>query len=239
MEIIGDPIVYKEPQIISRSGIFTDSLAVELSTEIPGAGIHYTLDGSEPSVLSPFYNKKLVLYPENDLRVRAACYRDGKALTGIAEKTFTRVHAFPATKKNVKKGIRFAYYEGLWEQLPEFSELVPKTTGLAHAVDESRKSRLMDYAIAFSGLVKIPAEGVYIFYLESDDGSRLILDEKFMIDNDGLHAMEEKFIEVALEKGYHQLEVEFFQRGGGDGLILSWQGPGMEKQVVGEEYLYH
>src|SRR5437879_4351796 len=48
------------------------------------------------------------------------------------------------------------------------------------------------FAIRWTGKIKIPKDAVYTFFLESDDGSRLVIDGKSVVDNGGLHAMQEQ-----------------------------------------------
>lgn len=44
------------------------------------------------------------------------------------------------------------------------------------------------FAYDFRTLVKIPERGVYRFYTFSDDGSKLYIDGKLIVDNDGGHS---------------------------------------------------
>ena len=54
------------PRIIfsQESGVYTDSVVLELSSTTPGI-IHYTTDGSQPTILSPIYTGPLVLYDKS------------------------------------------------------------------------------------------------------------------------------------------------------------------------------
>jgi hypothetical protein len=52
------------------------------------------------------------------------------------------------------------------------------------------------------------------------------------LNHDGLHAMTEKSMDIALSKGLHPIEVLFFQQGGGDGLQLEWIPEGKERAVI-------
>jgi hypothetical protein len=70
------------------------------------------------------------------------------------------------------------------------------------------------------------ATGEYTFRLRSDDGSELYIDDKLVIDNDGLHGAEDKDGTVQLTAGMHALRVNFFEAGGGQELRLSWKRPG-------------
>ncbi len=83
-----------------------------------------------------------------------------------------------------------------------------------------------------SGWLKIDTAGTYTLFINSDDGSRVYLDGAFVIDNDGLHGMQERSVTLSLAAGFHQLRVEFFENTGGCGLEFSWSGPGIAKQSV-------
>ncbi|MFG1603409.1 family 16 glycoside hydrolase [Actinoplanes sp. NPDC049265] len=69
-------------------------------------------------------------------------------------------------------------------------------------------------------------EGSYVFRMTSDDGSKLYIDDKLVIDHDGLHGAEPKDGTVRLTEGLHSLRIEHFERGGGQQLTLAWQPPG-------------
>src|SRR5262249_9525875 len=79
-------------------------------------------------------------------------------------------------------------------------------------------------AIRWTGRIKIPKDAVYTFYLESDDGSRLMIDGKTVVDNGGLHDMQEQESNVELKAGEHDLKIDYFENenDGGAGCVLSW-----------------
>ncbi|MFF7857850.1 family 16 glycoside hydrolase [Streptomyces sp. NPDC007904] len=76
------------------------------------------------------------------------------------------------------------------------------------------------------GNVHAPADGSYTFRLSSDDGSRLLIDDKPVIDHDGLHGAEPKDGTVQLTEGMHALRIDHFERSGDQQLTLAWQPPG-------------
>ncbi len=67
------------------------------------------------------------------------------------------------------------------------------------------------FGIDYTGRVWIETEGEYRFKLLSDDGSRLYLDDKLVIDNDGMHPPEEVSGAATLSRGIHKLRVMYFQ----------------------------
>ena len=74
--------------------------------------------------------------------------------------------------------------------------------------------------------IDITETGTYTFRLISDDGSRLSIDGEEVIDHDGLHGDTAKDGSVELTAGRHELEIWYFQNGGGAVLSLAWQRPG-------------
>lgn len=88
------------------------------------------------------------------------------------------------------------------------------------------------FATRQSASLVVSNSGEYTFHIESDDGSRLYIDGKQIIENDGLHGMVLKSGKVSLDAGLHQIVVTYFDNGGGDGLAVSWEGPGFGKQTI-------
>ncbi len=95
------------------------------------------------------------------------------------------------------------------------------------------------FYVRWTGLVRVPKDGKYTFFLESDDGSRLSVGGKPLIDNGGLHAMEEKSGEIELKAGDHEIRVDLFENEGDAGMKLSWEAAGMAKEIVPQSALLH
>ena len=67
------------------------------------------------------------------------------------------------------------------------------------------------FAIEYTGKFWIRKPGPYRFVLTSDDGSRLYIDGKLLIDNDGVHAPLAKSATIDLVPGPHSLRLPYFQ----------------------------
>ena len=123
--------------------------------------------------------------------------------------------------------------------LPDFDMLVPFATDVAANVDfastggEFMNSGLSDdVGAVFEGFIDIPSSGFWTLSVESDDGSRLFIGDEQVLDNDGLHGMVEVSGDIGLVAGTHAIRIDFFERGGGAGVIARWQGPGVSRQVI-------
>jgi hypothetical protein len=95
------------------------------------------------------------------------------------------------------------------------------------------------FAAVWTGMLRVPAAGKYTFYLKSDDGSKLYIDGKEVIDNDGKHRMDEDSKEIELTAGDHELKIEYFQNKDKAGCVFSWKYEGVDKQVVPASALWH
>jgi hypothetical protein len=53
-----------------------------------------------------------------------------------------------------------------------------------------------------------------------------------VVNHDGIHGLSERSGVIALEAGLHAITIDYFERTGSAGLVVSWQGPGVAKQVI-------
>ncbi len=67
------------------------------------------------------------------------------------------------------------------------------------------------FAIRYAGSFAVKDAGKYGFRLASDDGSKLTIDGKLVIDNDGEHPPKTKTTTVELTAGDHDMVLEYFQ----------------------------
>jgi alpha-N-arabinofuranosidase len=134
--------------------------------------------------------------------------------------------------KHPAPGIDYKYYQGTWESLPNFDLLTPLRKGTIESIAIPEENSGENFGLQYDGYIKIPKNGSYTFYLNSDDGSSLYIDNDLLISNDGQHAAQEVSGDTFLTAGYHQIMVAFFQAGGGMTLDVSIKGPGIEKKVL-------
>ena len=128
----------------------------------------------------------------------------------------------------VIKELSYKAYKGKWNKLPQFSTLKPFSEGvLADGLLDIRPAKMREhYGMVFEGRLDAPENGKYRFELASDDGARLIIDGKRVIEHDGLHGNSTKKGSLQLTAGSHALRVEYFAYGQPNSLRASWSGPG-------------
>jgi alpha-L-fucosidase len=237
VDLKGKAVVYVEPRITAPATIFIDHLPVSFSTDIPKSTIRYTTDGTEPTAKS--FVASQPVYINQTVTIKAKVFIDSNAVSPSATASYKK--AVPMAAKNISannSGLKYAIYDGKWNKLPDFSQLKPTGSGAVKAIDISARQGKEEYAYVFEGFVKIPADGLYTFYVASDDGSKLWIGD-VLIDNDGAHSLTEKSAEIPLSKGYHPFKLQFFENTGGDELYVHWKGPGFEKTTLPGSVLFY
>jgi len=93
------------------------------------------------------------------------------------------------------------------------------------------------FAAIFSGRLMIKKTGRYHFWLTSDDGSKLQIDGKTVVNNDGLHGMTTRHGSAIILRGTPKIKVSFFENGGGAGLYMRWSGPGFGRRLLSGRFV--
>src|SRR3954463_9705839 len=154
-----------------------------------------------------------------------------RAFSLFALSLLTIVCLAPGEAKDLKPGLLGEYYDmgDAVEDFPNIPadkkptiKLIDKQLNFESTSEELGNSKLSDhFFVRWSGVLRVAKAGKYKLFIESDDGSRLAIDGKMLIDNNGLHGMEEKDGEVELKAGDHVVKLEYFENEGEAGMKLS------------------
>ena len=137
-------------------------------------------------------------------------------------------------------GITGAYYRSPDVPNPKYlasqlilTELDPQ---INFNVDGTRPANVPhdNIGVIWTGAVKAPVTGAYVFSTASDDGIRLYVDGALVIDNfvyQGTTIRNTAPLNFAAGT-YHTIRVTWFQGGGGGVAQLSWSFPGQASQLV-------
>lgn len=122
---------------------------------------------------------------------------------------------------------------------PPVTSLDHKFTGGAEVLQSGRGAGV---ALELSGFIRLEKAGQYVFQSNSNDGFRLYIDSKLLIDDPDVHAdhvSDEAPFEVT-EPGWYWIGIRYFQKGGSATLQLFWKTPGSGKfEIVPGNVLGH
>ena len=129
------------------------------------------------------------------------------------------------TKARSSEGLVLRLYEGSWDKIPDFTLIEPDDESIVPTIGlGSLSSPSLDFfGLTFEGFIKIESDAQYTFQLTSDDGSRLFIDNKIIIENDGVHGTLTKVRTISLEKGIYPIKIEYFEKSGGQFLSLKYR----------------
>ncbi|MFV2051368.1 PA14 domain-containing protein [Aliiroseovarius sp. YM-037] len=150
---------------------------------------------------------------------------------------------------NPMSGLRASYF-ALASAVSSLNQIdfdaTPTATGMVDQLDTMRSFDAFwdggvtdDFAAQYTGDLNVEQGGTYTFYLSSDDGSALYIDGEMVIGNDGLHGTQEESVTLNLSAGAHDIEVQYFERGGAQTLALDWEGPdsnGARETISGDSF---
>jgi len=226
------------PEIVADNDLFVDRLKVELHSDRPNVEIRFTGDRTDPVDTSFLYTEPLEI--RGKATIKARCFRDGKPVSGTATRTFTMVLPLaPKKVENPVSGIRYHYYEGEWDSLPDFDSLTPLKWGEMPYFSFEPRNDQERFAFVYTGYILVPKRNLYTFSTASDDGSRLYIGKKLVVDNDGLHGLRQAEGSIGLLPGFHPIRVEYFEKTGSDELEVYVKTPDLPKQPLPEEWLVH
>jgi hypothetical protein len=233
----GDEVV-RLPYVKSGKQLFKNLTVVTLGCDIPGAEIFYTLDGTVPDVKSMKYEKPFTINKSSELKVIA--YKQGLERSLPVTWKFEKAKYKPSVKTGtLKRGLEYGYFERFFVTTADLDKEKPLKTGVIDKFTIENAGRSNYFGYLFDGYIRLPADDIYIFYLNSNDGSRLYIDGIELIENDGNHGSVEEEGSIALKKGYHRITLKYMQCGGGKSLKVSWQREGGKKREIGPEVLFH
>ncbi len=239
LELKGKLDLTEPPVIKSDFTVLLDSMKVELVSARENVEIRFEFDGSEPTMKSNKYIPGQPIMVKGSCEISARCYRDGKPVSGTSRQQFKRIYPYVAKGvKNLNPGIRFRYYEGSWDSLPKFSGMKPLKEGLLDDFLFIPKKQDEKFGFVYHGYIKVPETDLYAFSTESDDGSCLYIDDKQIVNNDGLHGTREREGIIPLRKGYHKIRVEYFEATGNDNLKVFVRSPGKTKMKLPKDWLF-
>ena len=122
---------------------------------------------------------------------------------------------------------------GTIHQMPDFDLLTPVYTFVTPNLDVPERrytegfptpetqSVVEDFAIRFRGELAIDTPGRYTFGLYADDGAKLYIDGRLVVDNDGVHPARGKQGYITLTAGIYPVEIHYFQ-GPRQFIALQW-----------------
>ena len=159
--------------------------------------------------------------------------------SGLTSKDEESMEYLPALDVSPKKqGVAYTYYEGKIKHTDKIASLKKVKEGTMPNISIKEAAAEDHFAYVFRTWVKIPEKGVYRFYTYSDDGSKLLIDGKTVVDNNGSHSAAPKKGKAALDAGYHELTVLYFEDYMGQSLEVGISSKHIKEKALPSDMLF-
>jgi len=125
-------------------------------------------------------------------------------------------------------------YKGQWNQIPNFDKIQAENIEEEHdgLINPSIAKLNANFGIVWEGNFEAPESAEFEFFLDSDDGSRLTLNQNVVCELNGTGPMDgsrAKTGKITLNKGKIPFRMDFFQNAGPKSLSLKWRKSGAKE----------
>lgn len=240
--------LYKVPTPFraDETALIASKYVLDLKPTIKNGQIFYTIDGYNPDETAELYTKPVTInIPKGEFRTIKTVQISPSGRRSSINKIIVRNSDLkPALAiKPTKKGLKFNYYTGtLFQQVQDLELIKPINSGIFEGTisSEKWKAKTERYiGLKFDGYIYIHETANYTISTLSDDGSKLFIDNELVVNNDGIHWLNEAYGAVKLGKGFHKLNISYFDQIGGTTLTCFIQQEGKEKQEISASQLYY
>ncbi|MCQ2178985.1 MAG: GH92 family glycosyl hydrolase [Bacteroidales bacterium] len=218
-----------------RIDLFLEHLTMTLGSRTEGTEIHYTVDGSEPTLSSPLYTAPFTM--TETTTVRAKAFKDGRESIEF-KTTAQKCHYIESTAgKFTQNGVNYKYYTGDFsctDDILKLGTFVKEGTLEYPVLDPAEQEDY--YGLIYTGYLNIPSTGVWKFGLLCDDGGLLQIDGRDAVDNDGTHSATMMRGFIPLEAGIHPFTLKYIESYEGEELSIYWERDGKWEIIPAENF---
>jgi len=240
--------LYKVPTPFgsTETALISSKYVLDLKPTIKNGQIFYTIDGYNPDETAELYTKPVTInIPKGEYRIIKIVQINSGGRRSSINKIVVRNPDLKSALniKPTKKGLKYDYFTGtLFQQVQDLELIKPINSGIFEGSisSEKWKSKTERYiGLKFDGYIYIPETANYTISTLSDDGSKLFIDNELVVNNDGIHWLNEAYGAVKLEKGFHKINISYFDQIGGTTLSCFMQQEGKEKEEISASQLYY
>jgi len=226
------PRVYEAtlPVLTTSAKDFIKSTTVTISSPFIGSNmlplgdIRFTTDGTDPSATSQLWAGAPITLTQT-ATIKASIFDHQTLISGPSEISVNGPLRPAPEELILQPGVHWQIFDrpasACWNGLPDLSRLtathhgINATAGAAFNLSALSVAKNQSFfAAEFDGYLYAPADDVYTFGLPAEKRSRLVIGDRIVVGN------------IALKKGLHSINVQYFHEAGPSELKLEWSRTG-------------
>lgn len=239
--------LYKVPTPfgIKDTAIVASKYELKVRPTVKNGKIFYTIDGYNPDETANFYESPVTItIPEGEYHtIKVVQISESGRRSSITKIEVKNLKMLPAILvKPTKKGLKYKMYHDLFQQTLEMNSAKVAKSGIHEGVIEMEKYKSKEnrhLGLQFEGYIYISETDTYTFSTIADDGATVQLDNQLIVNNDGRHWINEAFGAAKLEKGFHKINVNYFNADGSSALQCFIQQEGKGKQEISASQIFY
>lgn len=210
-----------------------------IRSEIPGAKVHFTVDGSTPNEKSPLIPSRFVADPDEGevLTLKTIVVLPNGRKSAVYAATFVRGEMREPDRTEANKpGLLYEFFIPRGDMSGEGE----RTTGETRSTGLGQFAQRFDlgkpFAVTFDGYFRVPEDGVYEFQVDSTWDTTVVLGSEMMINDAGTKDRKVRSVIVPLKAGLHKMSLRYNHRGGDHSFRFRWgiKGRGLTQAWGGE-----
>ena len=237
LSVFGNSVFLAVPTITPNGGIFTNSVTVTLADATPGVNIYYTLNGTTPTTNSLPYTGPFVL--TNSVSVQTIATKPGVLDSAVAAAGFVNSSAI-----GNGIGLTGSYYSNHTSISPfTGSPTLVRTDAMVNfdwnSTGPDPSVGQTTFTARWTGSVQPQFNETYTFYATADDGVRLWVNGRLLIDAWVNQAPTTYSASIPLKaQQLYNLQMDYFQGNGGAVAQLAWSSPSTPQTIIPQSQLY-
>jgi CubicO group peptidase (beta-lactamase class C family) len=231
------PVLTTSARDFIQSTTVTISSPLIGSNMLPAGEIRFTTDGTEPSATSQLWAGAPLTLTQTGT-IKASIFDHQTLISGPAEITVNGPLMPAPEGLLLQPGVHWQTFDrpdsACWNELPDLWRLTAAHHGISATAGPAFSLSALPvqpnqsfFAAEFDGYLYAPADDVYTFGLPTEKGGRLVIGDRHVFDPDRANIGN-----IALKKGLHSINVQYFHQEGPSELKLEWSrtgDPGMQE----------
>jgi hexosaminidase len=210
-----------------------------IRSEIPGAKVHFTVDGSTPTENSPLIPSRFVANPGvgGVLTLKTIVVLPNGRKSAVYAATFVRGKMREADRTEAKHpGLAYEFFIPRDYTSGEGERITGSTRSTALNQFAQRSDLKKPFAVTFDGYFRVPEDGVYELQVDSTWDATVVLGSEKIIDDAGAKDRKIRSAIVPLKAGLHKMSLRYNHRGGDHSFRFRWgiKGRGLTQAWGGE-----
>ncbi len=210
-----------------------------IRSEIPGAKVHFTVDGSTPTEQSPLIPSRFVANPDDGevLTLKTIVVLPNGRKSAVYAATFIRgTMREPDVTDASKPGLAYEFRIDRGDPSGKGELFTGSTRSTSLNQFATRSNLTKPFAVTFDGYFRVPEDGVYELQVDSTWDATVVLGTETVIDDDGTKDRKIRSAIVPLKAGFHKMSIRYNHRGGDSSFRFRWgiKGRGLTQAWGGE-----